>query len=125
MAYCVVVPLGPACVDITGVRAGDQNEFTMHLHRGGVPLDLTGLTFTAQARKKSTDPDPPALTAVVTVTDALNGDLTVAWPGEDVRALLNGKATWTGVWDLQADDGTNDPTTLAAGNLAAQMDVTR
>ena len=38
---------------------------------------------------------------------------------------MGGKAAWTGVWDLQADDGVNDPSTLATGSFQAVLDVTR
>lgn len=125
MASCVVVPLGPACVNIIGVRAGDLNLFTAHLHIGAVPINLTGLTLTGQARKKVTDADPPALTADIQVVNALNGDITIRWDGDDVRTLLAGAKSWSGVWDMQADNGVDDPQTLAAGTIAAELDVTR
>lgn len=125
MAACVVLELGPACVDIKGVRAGDYNLFTAHLHFGAVPLNLTGQTVTAQARKSALDPDPPALVAVCTIVDPLNGDITVRWDGDDVRTLLAGAKSWKGVWDLQVDNGTDDPQTLMAGKFEAQTDVTR
>lgn len=119
------MPLGPAVVNLTGVRAGDRNEFTMTLTSGGVPVNLTGHTVTAAARKKAEDVDPPACTAVVTVTDAVAGQLTVAWPGDAVRAMLGGAASWAGVWDLQSAPASGDPVTLVAGTLTAVMDVTR
>jgi hypothetical protein len=125
MAACVKVNLGPACIDIEGVRAGDRNTVTITLHQGGVPLDLTGLTLTSQVRKKATDVDPPALTAEITVVDAPNGKATLRWPGDDVRALVNGSAKWAGVWDLQVASGPDDPTTVVAGKWSAETDVTR
>jgi hypothetical protein len=122
-AACVVVPLGPACVNITGVRANDRNMFTATLTQKGLPINLTGQTVTAQARKKSTD--ATALDAVVAVVDAVNGDITIRWPGADVATWLAGKAEAVGVWDLQVDNGTDDPVTVAEGSFAAKMDVTR
>jgi hypothetical protein len=124
----VLVPLGPARVDITGVRAGDRNAFTLTLSRNAVPFDLTGLEVTAQARRRATDPDPPALIADVQVANPTAGQLVIAWPGEQVAALFpEGSApdAWVGVWDLQVADNVNDPLTVAAGTLAAVPDVTR
>lgn len=120
------VVLGPAVVDIAGVRAGDRNEIAFKLKMGGAPLDLTGLTLSAQARKESTSEDPPALVAVISDLDPPAGTGVLRWDGEQVRALLNGQATWSGVWDMQADDGTpGGPLTVAAGSFGAVMDVTR
>lgn len=121
----VTVPLGPPAVNITGVRAGDRNLMTVSVTTAGVPVDLTGLTPAAQARKKSIDPDPPVITAVVTVTDAPAGELEIRWPGDQVTTALAGKETWSGVWDLQLDPAADDPITVCAGTFAAVMDVTR
>ena len=120
---CVVVSLGPACVDITGIRAGDRNLMTMNLTSGGDPMDLTGLTVEAEARASSTATD--SITAVVEILDALAGKISVRWPGDEVTEMLAGKATWKGVWDLQVGDGSSDPWTVAAGKFSAEMDVTR
>jgi hypothetical protein len=122
-ATCVVVPLGPACVNITGVRSGDRNQFTITLTQKGVPVDLTDQTVAAQARKTTTATD--ALDGVVVVTDAANGELTLRWPGDAVATWLAGKGNAKGVWDLQVYNGVDDPVTMAAGSFDAQMDVTR
>src|SRR4051812_26027865 len=106
------VPLGPALVNVTGVRSGDRNVFTVTLTSGGQPFDLTGVEVTAQARKTSLTPD--ALDAVVEVIDAAAGKVRVRWPGEDVTTWLDGKGSVKGVWDLQLADGTSDPLTVAA-----------
>ena len=119
-----VVPLGPATVDVTGVRAGDRNLFTVTIKSAGTPVDLTGFTVTAQARKTSIDVEN--LVAVVTLTDPTNGTITIRWPGDAVTTLLAGAESWAGVWDLQIDDGSaDDPVTIVAGKFAAVMDVTR
>jgi len=123
-AACVVVPLGPACVNLTGVRAGDRNVMTATITSKGEAVDLTGKTLTAQARKSATATTDP-LDAVVTVDDALAGKITIRWPGDKVTTLLAGKATWAGVWDLQVAEPGQDPLTVAAGSFAAEMDVTR
>lgn len=121
----VTVPLGPAAVNITGVWAGDKNEFTVVLTQDGVPMDLTGVTPTAQAR--STQEDTEALDAVCTLVDPLAGSLTVRWPGEAVRTWMGGVAQKKGVWDLQLASATpgEDPVTVAAGQFTANLDVTR
>lgn len=121
----VTVPFGPAVVDLTGVRAGDQNLMAVTLTTGGDPLDLTGATVTAQARKVVTDLGPPALSATVVVTDAAAGQCSVRWPGEDVRTLLGTAANWTGVWDLQYVVGSGEPVTVCGGKFTAEQDVTR
>jgi len=118
------VTLGPAPVDLSGIRAGDLNRFTMTLKRSGVPVDLTGSTVTAQARTSTITEDP--LDAVVDILNAAQGQLAVRWPGDAVRTWLASKATARGVWDLQVDNGTDpDPVALAAGAFNAEMDVTR
>lgn len=122
-ATCVVVPLGPACVNLDGVRAGDRNLITVTLTSKGTPVNLTGYTVTAQARKKSTD--LTALSAVIAVDDAVAGKISIRWPGDLVTTLLDGKATWNGVWDLQIDTAGSDPLTVAAGTFGAVMDVAR
>lgn len=116
----VTVPMGPAVLDLTDVRAGDRNLLHLTLLAKGNPVDLTGLELSAQARSKAVDPDPAALTAVIEVVDPVAGTFTLAWPGDDVTTVLAGKATWKGVWDLQVDD-----VTVVAGTITAAMDVTR
>lgn len=123
-ATCVTVPMGPGCVDLTGVRAGDLNELTFTVKSNGTPVDLTGLTLQAQARRKATDLDP-AVTAIVTVTDPTSGQGTLRWPGDEVMTSLAGKEAWTGVWDLQMGNGVDDPVTIVAGKFSAVIDVTR
>jgi hypothetical protein len=119
----VTVPFGPATVNVAGVRAGDTNDMQVTIISGGTPMDLTGVTVSAQARELSTD-ETPAITATVTVTDAAGGVVVVLWDGDDVRGVLAGAGRWDGVWDLQVDNA-GDVTTVAAGTFEAVMDVTR
>lgn len=120
----IVVPLGPAAVDLIGIRAGDRNLISMTIHSKGTPLDLTGKTITAQAR--ATPTSSTALDSVVTIVDAAAGQLTIGWPGSAVETLLAGDATFKGVWDIQlSTPGEDDAVTLAAGKFTAVMDVTR
>lgn len=122
---CVLLPLGPACVNITGVRAGDRNLITGHLSEGLADYDLTGITLSAMARKSATDASP-AITAVVTVVGSpADGNFTMRWPGDQVRTALGTSKKWKGVWDLQASNGVDQPSTLMYGTFEADMDVTR
>lgn len=116
------VNLSPPTLDISGVRAGDANEFFVTLTQSGAPLDLTDAVLTAQARRSSGD--ATALDAVVEVLDAPAGRLKLAWPGDAVRDLLDGAEHWNGVWDLQLESG-GSTRTLLAGKFAADLDVTR
>jgi len=120
---CVLVPLGPACVDITGIRAGDQNLIVMSFTSGGAPIDLTGAVVEAQAR--ATPFATEMIEAVIEITDPVGGHVNVRWPGDQVMTMLAGKPVWNGVWDLQVTQGSDDPQTLAAGSFSAVMDVTR
>jgi hypothetical protein len=118
-----VVPLGPATVDLTGIRAGDQNQISCTVTTGGVPLDLTGKEVTAQARLTPTDAS--ALDAVIEITRPTLGEFNLRWPGAAVAEMLAGKPKWQGVWDLQVSEPGQDALTLIAGKFAAVMDVTR
>jgi hypothetical protein len=124
MASAVTLPLGPATVNITGVRANDLNEFTVTVTQSGVPVDLTGYVPASMARREPTDAEP-AIVAVVEILDALAGTMAVRFPGDQVFDTLAGQAQWCGYWDLQIQAGDEDPVTLLAGSLVAQMDVTR
>lgn len=117
------VPLGPATVDLTGVRAGDQNAITLTITSKGAPYNLTGKTVTASAR--ATPIDTISLDAVVDVTNAAGGVCVVRWPGDAVTEILAGKDAWKGVWDLQVAAPGEDALTLVAGRFSVVMDVTR
>jgi hypothetical protein len=117
------VPLGPAEVHLTGIRAGDQNLIACTLTMLGTPLDLTGKAVTAQARLTPTD--AAALDAVIEVTAPASGRFNLRWPGTAVTEMLAGKPAWKGVWDLQVGEPGQDALTLIAGKFSAVMDVTR
>jgi hypothetical protein len=116
--------LSPGVLDIAGVRAGDRNAIQITLTQGGAPLDLTGYTIAAQAR---TEPlAPGALNAVIEDRVDAQGQFLLRWPGDDVRTLLAGSDTWSGVWDLQILLTPEvDATTVLEGKFAAEQDVTR
>jgi hypothetical protein len=119
------VSLGPAALDLTGVRAGDRNQIQLTLTVDGTPFDLTDAEVTAEARSKATDEGPAAITAEVSIVDPAAGVVSIAWPGEAVRTALNGSAKWSGVWDLQVASAGTDPLTVVAGKLSAEQDVTK
>ena len=124
MATCVVVEFAPACVDISGIRAGDLNRMQITLTLNGVPYDLTDAEVTSQARLKKSE--ATGIDAVIDIVDPVNGVITLRWPGDDVRELLAGAETWKGVWDLQVlNDGDPDPVTVIVGKFSAELDVTR
>ena len=99
MATVPTLPMGPAALNITDLIAGDKNLVQVTLTSNGSPVDLTGLTVTAQARKLATDPDPAAITCTVTVVDAAAGVVQLRFPGADVTTALAGELSWAGVWD--------------------------
>lgn len=117
--------MGPQVQNIDGIYAGDRNLHHVFVVQNGVPVNLTGQVARAQARVKATDVDPAPIEAVIEVVDAVDGHLQLTWPGDDVRTMLAGKATFKGVWDLQIASGDADPQTLIKGTFAAEMDVTR
>lgn len=122
----MAINLGPAVVDVAGIRAGDRNLFQLTIRSGGAPIDLTDYVITAQARTTAADPD--ALDADVEITDAVNGKCDVRWPGDAVRTWIGAGTTQKGVWDLQlvnTGDPGSDPWTVIAGSFAAELDVTR
>ena len=128
MTVCAVVDLGPACLDLTNVRAGDENALLVYLHQGDQPVDLTSADLSAQARVTELD-DMVALSATFQIVDAEGGLAIMRWPGDEIRTLLDGCPKWMGVWDLQVYApsvfDSNMPRTVAAGKFRARIDVTR
>ena len=117
------VSMGPATVNIAGIRAGDKNLFTMTIKENGQPLNLDNMDIQAQVRSKPSDVNP-SLEAVIEIIDEANGKISIQFPGSEVMTLLGQNPTWAGVWDLQllAPDGA---TTICQGTFAAVMDITR
>lgn len=119
----VAINLGPAQVDLAGVRAGDRNLFNVTVKSGGSALNLTGYTVKAAAKVAATDVDD--LDAVCTITNAPGGVVAVRWPGAAVRTWLGTNAVQKGKWDLQLDDGSGgDPWTVISGEFSAELDIT-
>jgi hypothetical protein len=117
------IVFGPATINLRGIRAGDANLMTATITVSSQPLNLSGYTVQAQARK--TAPDTKiAITAAVNIENATAGKIAISWPGDQVRTALANNETWSGVWDLQIT-GPDGPQTVAAGAFEAVMDVTR
>jgi len=110
----------PALWALNGVRAGDSKAVLVQVRTGGLPADLTGMTITAQARQTAIDPDPPALTALITPDDLTEGRFFLRWDPDEVRDVLGPDGFWRGVWDCQVD-----VTTIVAGPITCESDVTR
>ena len=117
------IDVGPAKMDLLRIRAGDRNLFNVKLSDSGGPVNLTDSTIEAQARKTAIDPEI-AVSAVIAVVDASQGQFEMRWPGEDVRDVLAGAEEWEGVWDLQVYEPGEDPQTLVAGKFTIEADVT-
>ena len=126
MAAAVTIEFGPAPVNLKGLRAGDRNPMHVVINSKGTPYDLTGVTLSAQVRLKAYDTEP-AVTAVITVdADPTTGGFTMEWPGDQIAAAMPAStASWSGVWDLQAQVAETAPTTIAAGSFQGVLDVTR
>jgi hypothetical protein len=118
------ITTGPAPLDWE-TYSGDANLEIFEVVTESDPVDITGAEIAAQARVSASDP-AVALEAVTEVVEPLLGRFTVAWPGEEVRALLGVEERWTGVWDLQfTAAGEPLPRTLLRGVFTAVADVTR
>jgi hypothetical protein len=114
------VDFRPALWALTGVRAGDSKAILVQVNSGGAPANLTGMTITAQARQTAVDPDPPALTGLITPDNLLQGRFFLRWDPDEVRSVLGPDGFWRGVWDCQLD-----VTTIVAGPITCESDVTR
>jgi hypothetical protein len=114
---------GPAALNWV-VYSGDKNTEVFSIESGD-PVDITGATIDAQARRSVLDPYV-ALVATVELTSPQAGSFEVSWDGEQVRDLLAGAERWEGVWDLQIlmPDETL-PRTLLRGDFVAVLDITR
>jgi hypothetical protein len=120
----VALDIGPAVVDLSGVRAGDRNAVHVAITANGAPMDLTGQTVTAQARKAADD--AVSVDGVIEDLVPTAGTFTLRWPGDDIRDLFVPPAVkWEGVWDLQTQAVAEDPVTIIAGKFSAELDVTR
>jgi hypothetical protein len=120
-----VIDVGPAKLDLLRIRAGDRNAFNIKLTDSNGIVNLSDKTIEAQARLTPTEPDPPAVSAIINMTDPAQGEFELRWPGDAIRDVLGSADSWTGVWDLQLTETGQDPQTLVAGAFTIESDVTR
>lgn len=87
------------------------------------PLLVEG-EITAQIRKTRLEPDALAEFSVVIDTGEV-GAIFVSLTGEQTAALLGGKKSFKGVWDVQWVKPDAEPITLLQGAVECNADVTR
>lgn len=95
----------PTPTDIEIVR-GDSVKVTVHLETSGVPINVTGWTFTGELVTGSV-----TLPATTSVVDAVNGVVTYALTGNDTQRLRSG------MWRLIATKPDGYKQTVAAGTI--------
>jgi hypothetical protein len=99
------------------LTAGDDYDLVVTVVDGNqAPIDLTGRTFTAQARQFADSPD--VIDFTIDTAGAASGQLTLSLAAV-VTAVLK-----PGVWDLQQVVG-GKTQTLLAGNVYVNAEVTR
>jgi len=109
---------------VLSVYQGDDKRWKFHLTMtGGGPFDLTGYTAALQFRTGVADSAPSgAVTPLVEVTDAANGDITVTLSSEQSRTMTQPSY----IWDLEITHTASSwTTTIAVGTLAVTKEVTR
>lgn len=114
------------------IARGDDRAIVFAVDLESVLQDITGwsVRFTARtAVPEGTVTDDTGATLAysigdgVTITDAPNGEVTVAIAGADTYAL--GAADTTLSCDLQGVDGAGKVATLATGKLVVKGEITR
>jgi hypothetical protein len=108
--------------DITIVRGDDYTHVvTLNTRTAGVltPVNITGRTYTAQIRKNKTQ-DSVDATLTCSVTDAVNGEITITLANTTTTNLRPG----TYYWDLQ-QNASGVRNTILRGKAEVVSDVTR
>lgn len=95
---------------------GDVATLPLHVMSGGADVDVSGLTFAAQARRSADASD--AVTLTVDTTNAATGHVLVTMAAIDTAA----GGAW--VWDLESSAGAGSRTWIG-GSLIFEPDVTR
>lgn len=108
------------------VYAGDGGDFYFELSdEDGNPLNLTGVTVRAAWRSARHAANQIDFTIVP--TDLAVGQFTLSVTPEVSYEIAScGTAdSVRGVWDVQGDNGVDDPETYATGTMIVTKDVTR
>jgi hypothetical protein len=105
-------------IPVVRIRGGDDVVFPLlRFKQGGLPLDVSGWTFTSQWRTRAGAAQ--AITLTVNTSRADEGVVWVSASGAQTAAMLR-----SGVWDLQGvKDGKTR--TFAGGRTVWKPDVTR
>jgi hypothetical protein len=109
----------PADQDLTLVRGDTETIVVTMTTDGSTPIDITGRTYRAQIRQAQ-DSRTIKASFVCTVTDGVNGVVTLVLSSTDSATLPVG----LGFWDLE-ENASGVVTTVLSGNVVINADVTR
>lgn len=118
--------LAPQELDLE-IYAGDGVALqVVAKNSAGVAINLTG-TVKAQIRITKSAPDPPAAVFTVDSTNAATGILILRLTGAQTLGLVAGLGDdgFRGFWDCQWQAAGSEPTTLLAGAVVCDTDVSR
>ena len=102
------------------IRIGDTETVTVTLQdANGNPINITGRTYSAQVREKTSSASPLA-TFSCSIVNAATGKFACTLSATTTAALSPANA----VWDLQENNG-GVITTLMAGEAIITRDITR
>jgi hypothetical protein len=109
----------PGIQNLTFVRGDTETVQVTMTSDGAAPINITGRTYASQLR---TSPDISAISASATcsITDAVNGVMTVLFTATSTATLDPGYY----YWDLQETNGAT-VTTVLQGTVNVLPDVTR
>lgn len=102
------------------IRIGDTETVTVSLqNEAGAAINITGRTYSAQVREKTSSSTPLA-TFTCAISNAAGGKF-ICTLSSTITGALN---PLNAVWDLQENNG-GVVTTLLAGDVVISRDVTR
>jgi hypothetical protein len=109
----------PATQNLTITRGDTETIILSITTDGATPVDITGRTYSSQMRT-SPDSNVISATAVCTVTDGANGEVTAVFSSAETKDLSPGYY----YWDLQ-ENASGTITTVISGQVTVLADVTR
>ncbi len=118
-------------IALSGPRRGDTIRLLVEVERSGSPLNVTGRDFWFTAKRRLSDPDVNAVAQKTLIAGAANGVEVLNGPAGQLLVTLDPSDTegltraMTLVWDVQMREPDGVLTTVAAGTLLVQLDVTR
>lgn len=117
----------PGRVDLTLYQGDDFAVWLKFTDLEHLPIDLEGITFTGQVRKKTADADAgaePLADFVCTVIDSPGGIVAVQLTNADTLLIGTALGATVGRWDLQGEEA-GRITTYVSGNVNVTAEVTR